>query len=65
MKICITSTGKDLEATVDQVFGDVITRLAEQGLLADDGQSVRLTERAYLISNRVFVHFVEDGSLTA
>ncbi|MBN1312651.1 MAG: radical SAM family heme chaperone HemW [Anaerolineae bacterium] len=51
--------------TVDQVFGDVITRLVEQELLADDGQSVRLTERAYLISNRVFVHFVEDGSLTA
>jgi oxygen-independent coproporphyrinogen-3 oxidase len=51
--------------TVDAVFGDVITQLAEQDMLVDNGRSVRLAARAYLISNRVFVHFVEDGDLRA
>ncbi|MBN1429805.1 MAG: radical SAM family heme chaperone HemW [Anaerolineae bacterium] len=43
---------------IDAVFGETITRLAAQNLLTDDGQSVRLTRRAYLISNRVLVHFI-------
>ncbi len=47
---------------VDEVFGSTISDLVELGLLVDDGQAVRLTERAYLISNRVFVRFVDIAS---
>jgi oxygen-independent coproporphyrinogen-3 oxidase len=44
---------------VDEVFGSVISDLVGLGLLVDDGQTLRLTERAYLISNQVFVRFLE------
>jgi oxygen-independent coproporphyrinogen-3 oxidase len=45
--------------TIDQVFGSAISDLVSLGLLVDDGQTLRLTERAYLISNQVFVRFLE------
>lgn len=45
---------------LDEVFGETITRLEKLGLLASDDHSIRLTERAYLISNQVFVQFVPE-----
>lgn len=45
--------------TVDEVFGGTVSDLVGLGLLVDDGQTIRLTERAYLISNQVFVRFLE------
>jgi oxygen-independent coproporphyrinogen-3 oxidase len=45
--------------TIDQVFGSAISDLVRLGLLVDDGQTLRLAERAYLISNQVFVRFLE------
>lgn len=47
---------------VDEVFGGAISELVGLGLLVDDGQALRLTERAYLISNRVFVRFLDIAS---
>jgi oxygen-independent coproporphyrinogen-3 oxidase len=42
----------------DSIFGPVIANLARTGLLASDRDHLRLTERAYLISNRVFAQFL-------
>jgi coproporphyrinogen III oxidase-like Fe-S oxidoreductase len=40
------------------VFGPVIAELERAGLLAWAGDALRLTERAYLVSNRVFACFL-------
>ncbi len=45
---------------IDEVFGETITRLEKLGLLTSDQRSIRLTERAYLISNQVFVQFLPE-----
>jgi oxygen-independent coproporphyrinogen-3 oxidase len=47
---------------VDDVFGEAITRLEKLGLLSSDGQVIRLTERAYLIGNQVFVQFIPENT---
>jgi hypothetical protein len=39
----------------------VIAHLASQGLLTLDGDVVRLSPRAHLIANQVFLHFIPDG----
>lgn len=45
-------------APMDAVYGDVISRMAGIGLLEDDGESVRLTERGIEISNLVLAEFL-------
>ncbi len=45
---------------LDAVFGPTIARLVARGLLTDDGEAVRLTPAAVLVSNRVFVEFLPD-----
>lgn len=47
-------------AAMDQVYGDVIRRLAGLGLLSDDGRAIRLTERGIDISNLVLSEFLLD-----
>ncbi|MCC6905412.1 MAG: coproporphyrinogen III oxidase family protein, partial [Anaerolineae bacterium] len=46
--------------SLDAVFGDTFTVLERQGLIAHDGDCLRLTERAYLISNQVFSRLLLD-----
>ena len=41
-----------------QVFGHTISDLETAGLLASSGHRLRLTEKAYLVSNRVFARFL-------
>lgn len=48
--------------TIDGVFGSTVSDLVRLGLLVDDGETLRLTEQAYLISNQVFVRFLEASS---
>lgn len=41
-----------------EVYGDVLTQLAEAGLLMWDQTRVRLTQRGRLLGNRVFAEFL-------
>jgi oxygen-independent coproporphyrinogen-3 oxidase len=43
---------------LDQVYGGILHELAAQGLLADDGECVRLTAQGRMLGNRVFESFV-------
>ncbi len=45
---------------LDTVYGDVIRELTEWGLLEESNRDIRLTEHAFLISNRVFARFLPD-----
>ncbi len=45
---------------LDEVFGPALEALERAGLLAADGDRVRLTERAYLVSNQVFVRLLPE-----
>lgn len=47
-------------APADQVFGREIATLEQQGLLRRSGDTLRLDQRAYLLSNRVFMRFMPD-----
>jgi len=47
-------------APADQVFGKEISGLERQGLLRRSGDILRLDQRAYLLSNRVFMCFMPD-----
>lgn len=47
-------------APADRVFGKEIAGLERQGLLRRSGDILRLDERAYLLSNRVFMRFMPD-----
>ena len=44
--------------TPDSLYGPVIADLSRTGLLASEADRLRLTKRAYLISNRVFAQFL-------
>lgn len=46
--------------SVDTVYGKEITRLVERGLITDDGTRIRLTKKAWLISNQVFIQFIDS-----
>jgi oxygen-independent coproporphyrinogen-3 oxidase len=45
---------------IEEVYGDQIQHFERIGLLETRGDRLYLTERAYLISNRVFVEFYPD-----
>lgn len=40
-------------------WGAAVRRLQDQGLIEQIGDRIRLTSRAYMLSNEVFVHFLE------
>lgn len=46
--------------SLNEAFGEVIDRLVEQGLLTFENGKLLLTEKAYLVSNRVFFQFLPD-----
>jgi oxygen-independent coproporphyrinogen-3 oxidase len=48
--------------SVDEVFGPAIAQLEQKGLLSYRDNVLTLTERAYLISNQVFVQLLLDES---
>jgi oxygen-independent coproporphyrinogen-3 oxidase len=43
---------------IDEVFGPLITNLAQQGLLLEDNRRIRLPEHTYLVSNQIFSRFM-------
>jgi oxygen-independent coproporphyrinogen-3 oxidase len=43
-----------------EVFGPALNELTEMGLISVDAEAIRLTERAYLVSNQVFVRLLPD-----
>jgi oxygen-independent coproporphyrinogen-3 oxidase len=43
---------------IREIFGQEITPLLEQGLLAEDSSGIRLTRRGMLLSNQVFQRFL-------
>jgi oxygen-independent coproporphyrinogen-3 oxidase len=43
---------------IREIFGQKITPLLEQGLLAEDSSGIRLTRRGMLLSNQVFQRFL-------
>jgi oxygen-independent coproporphyrinogen-3 oxidase len=45
---------------VEASFGPVLRDLEAGGLIESNGERIRLTRQAYLISNRVFVRFLPD-----
>lgn len=49
-----TDFARRFGCTLDQVFGLELERLERIGLIEDSGDAIRLTERAYLLSNQVF-----------
>jgi oxygen-independent coproporphyrinogen-3 oxidase len=46
--------------TVDDAFGAALTRHLGLGLLAREGDRIRLTERGMLLANEVFVDLLPD-----
>ncbi len=49
---------------LDEVYGSIVVRLIEQGLLESSPDRVRLTRRGRLLGNRVFREFLPDESQT-
>ena len=47
---------------LDEVYGSIIERLSDQGLLKSTTDRVRLTRRGRLLGNRVFAEFLPDLS---
>lgn len=45
-------------STMEEIYGNVVTKLKEQGLLEEEGDFVRLTECGLDVSNRVWVEFL-------
>lgn len=43
---------------LESIYGEVLRRLSDQGLIEFDGQRLRLTPDAYFISNRVSAAFM-------
>lgn len=41
-----------------QIYGDAVSRLTMQGLLEEDGDRLRLTDRGVDVSNQVLVEFL-------
>jgi oxygen-independent coproporphyrinogen-3 oxidase len=46
--------------TLDGIFGQTLKQCAKWGLLTDDGECVRLTQRGRLLSNEVFQRLLPD-----
>ena len=46
---------------MDTVYGEVIQKLVEKGLLTQRGRDIALTEWGMDVSNRVFSEFLLDG----
>ena len=44
--------------TMQAAFGPILDRLQDAGLLASDGERVRLTSRGLFLGNRVFSEFI-------
>ena len=44
-----------------EVYGPIMVRLIDQGLLESTGDGLRLTQRGRLLGNRVFAEFLPDG----
>ncbi len=49
---------KSFGKSFDAVFGKTVKKLSEFGLLADDGDRIRLTDRGIDVSNAVFCEFL-------
>jgi oxygen-independent coproporphyrinogen-3 oxidase len=47
------------------VYGNEVRELVHQGLLAQDGIGVQLTERGRMLGNEVFMRFLRDEFVTA
>lgn len=45
--------------TLDEVYGETITNLVEKGLLEDNGDWIRLTDKGVFLGNEVFQAFLE------
>ena len=45
-------------SSMDEVYGNVVTKLKDQGLLEEEGGFVRLTEYGQDVSNKVWVEFL-------
>ena len=45
-------------SSMEEIYGNVVTKLKEQGLLEEEGDFVRLTECGLDVSNRVWVEFL-------
>ena len=52
------------QATIENYF-EIIADLAKQGLIAQQGNTVRLTAPGRLLSNEVFEQFISVEALTA
>jgi oxygen-independent coproporphyrinogen-3 oxidase len=49
---------REFGVSPEEFYGRVFKELSSQGLLEVDGRSVHLTRRGWLLSNRVFSHFL-------
>ncbi len=47
---------------LDEVYGETISRLVDQGLLESDVERIRLTLRGRLLGNRVFAEFLPNDT---
>jgi oxygen-independent coproporphyrinogen-3 oxidase len=47
---------------LDEVYGPIIARLIDQGLLESNDDGLRLMQRGHLLGNRVFAEFLPDRS---
>ena len=45
-------------SSIEEIYGKVVTKLKEQGLLEEEGDFIRLTEYGQDVSNRVWVEFL-------
>ncbi len=46
---------------LEEVYGPVIARLVDDGLLESDARGIRLTSRGRLLGNRVFAEFLPSA----
>lgn len=54
---------KRYQLHVEDVYGDVLSQLEDEGLLQDKGESLVLTHRGMFLGNDVFQQFLLDGPL--
>ena len=50
----------EFQVKIEDIYGDIITKLIKTGLLETKGDFLQLTERGIDISNSVFVEFLLD-----
>lgn len=55
----LAAVGRRYQSDVEEVFGEALSKLEEQGLMRREGSRVQLTRRGLMLANEAMMEFVE------